>query len=156
MIKLKSVLGSIVFCIIFVNSIYAGFFDDVLKGVSKELNSSKDNTSQGYLEVLLFKTIDIDFQKQLLGKPLKTMALFKSIEQRPKSGPGVQGWVNIKFCDPKQNTMCDDLFLLKQNDFEKAYELTENEAVILYGTIQPKPGYFGGHFRIDKIERQNK
>lgn len=130
------------------------------EGYQKELNNQQrpagNIPNEGYQAVPFFKVVQIGFQKDLLGKQLKTTALFQKMEQAPRSGPGVAGWINLRLCDPKQTSICDDLFLLRNEASDSAYALDENEKIDIFGTIQPKPKFFGGHFRIEKIERQNK
>jgi|LQYC01.1.fsa_nt_gi hypothetical protein len=127
------------------------FFNDVLKEVGKTQTEQAE-----YQTVAFFKTIQIEFQEELLNKNLKTSAIFNRIENVPKSGPGVSGYINLRLCDPKQKNVCDDLFLIDKSQFDQVYALNEGEPIVIYGTIKPKPGFFGGHFYIFKIEKANQ
>lgn len=135
------------------NNAFAGL-GDFFKEVLQDVNKKQDDKKEGeYNTVPFYKTVEIEFQKDLLDKSIKTSAIFKRIENVPKSGPGVVGYINLRLCDPKQKTICDDLFLINKAQFDKVYELNEDEKIDIYGTIKPKRDFFGGHFYILKFER---
>lgn len=146
-------------CSIYFGSAYSSgagnFFDDVIKGVTAAQDKQR-SASSDYKKIAFFQAVNLQYQKELVNKRVRTSAIYKRLVQNPRSGPGVEGFVNVLLCDVKSKSTCDDLFLVSMSDFALFDALNEDVKIEIFGTLQPKSGYFGCHFYITSFKRQGQ